>query len=59
MRLSGDRSDDRSVSLMGISKFERFFRSTAGLRVDKNDLKRYSDFVNDLPVTSEKLEARR
>jgi hypothetical protein len=35
------------VSLMGISKFERFFRSAAGLHVDKNDLKRYSDFVNE------------
>ena len=32
---------------MGIAKFERFFRSAAGLHVDKNDLKRYSDFVNE------------
>jgi hypothetical protein len=47
MRLAGNRSDDRRVSLMGISKFERFFRSAAGLHVDKNDLKRYSDFVNE------------
>jgi hypothetical protein len=47
MRLSGDRSDDRCVSVMGISKFERFFRSAAGLHVDKDDLKRYSDFVNE------------
>ena len=31
--------------LMAISKFERFFRVAAGLDVDKNDLKRYSDFV--------------
>src|ERR1700735_515205 len=47
MRSTEGRSDDRSVSLMGISKFERFFRSAAGLHVDKNDLKRYSDFVDE------------
>jgi hypothetical protein len=35
------------MSLMGVSKFERFFRSAAGLDVDKDDLKRYSDFVNE------------
>src|ERR1700733_745546 len=35
------------VLLMGIPKFESFFRSAAGLHVDKNDLKRYSDFVNE------------
>src|SRR5690348_6293007 len=34
------------VALMGIDKFERFFRVAAGLDVDKSDLKRYSDFVN-------------
>ena len=28
------------------SKFERFFREAASLDVDKDDLKRYSDFVN-------------
>jgi hypothetical protein len=32
---------------MAIAKFERFFRLAAGLDVDKSDLKRYSDFVND------------
>jgi len=31
---------------MGVAKFERFFRVAAGLDVDKQDLKRYSDFVN-------------
>ena len=31
---------------MSIPKFERFFRVAAGLDIDKNDLKRYSDFVN-------------
>jgi uncharacterized protein DUF1931 len=34
------------MSAMSIAKFERFFRVTAGLDVDKSDLKRYSDFVN-------------
>jgi hypothetical protein len=31
------------MSLMGIAKFERFFRVAD---VDKSDLRRYSDFVN-------------
>lgn len=31
---------------MNISKFERFFRMGAGLDVDKQDLKRYSEFVH-------------
>jgi hypothetical protein len=31
---------------MPVNKFERFFRVAAGLDVDKKDLKRYSDFVN-------------
>jgi len=35
------------MPLMAIAKFERFFRLAAGLDVDKADLKRYSDFVND------------
>jgi Domain of unknown function (DUF1931) len=34
------------MSAMSIAKFERFFRVTAGMDVDKSDLKRYSDFVN-------------
>lgn len=34
------------MSLMGIAKFERFFRLAASLDVDKADLKRYGDFVN-------------
>jgi Domain of unknown function (DUF1931) len=33
--------------LMAVSRFERFFRSAAGVDVDKDDLRRYSDFVND------------
>jgi hypothetical protein len=32
--------------VMGIARFERFFRTAAGLDVDKQDIKRYSDFVN-------------
>jgi Domain of unknown function (DUF1931) len=32
--------------VMGIAQFERFFRVAASLDVDKQDLKRYSDFIN-------------
>jgi uncharacterized protein DUF1931 len=35
------------VGLMGVARFERFFRVAANLDVHKNDLKRYSDFVNE------------
>jgi hypothetical protein len=35
-----------ATHVMGVAKFERFFRVAAGLDVDKQDLKRYSDFVN-------------
>jgi hypothetical protein len=31
---------------MSVAKFERFFRIAAGLDVDKQDLKHYSDFIN-------------
>jgi hypothetical protein len=34
------------MPIMGVAKFERFFRAAAGLDVDKADLKRYSDFLN-------------
>ena len=34
------------MPVVSVAKFERFFRAAAGLDVDKNDLKRYSDFVN-------------
>jgi hypothetical protein len=30
---------------MGVARFERFFRAAAGLDVDKDDLKRFDDFV--------------
>jgi hypothetical protein len=35
-----------ATHVMGVARFERLFRATAGLDVDKEDLKRYSDFVN-------------
>ncbi|MGY0057418.1 DUF1931 family protein [Streptomyces sp. LZ34] len=34
------------MTVMSIARFERFFRVAAGLDVDKNDLKRYSDFID-------------
>ena len=34
------------MPVVGVAKFERFFRRAAELDVDKDDLKRYSDFVN-------------
>jgi hypothetical protein len=34
------------MAVMGVPEFERFFRRAAGLDVDKDDLKRYSEFVN-------------
>ncbi|MGZ3351115.1 MAG: DUF1931 family protein, partial [Xanthobacteraceae bacterium] len=43
------RPIDRAVPpihVMGVARFERFFRAAAGLDVDKEDLKRYADFVN-------------
>ena len=38
--------NQRSLHVVGVTQFERFFRAAAGLDVDKSDLKRYSDFVN-------------
>lgn len=34
------------MPVMGVTRFERFFRVVAGLHVDKNDLKRYGEFVD-------------
>ena len=34
------------MPIMGVVRFERFFRAAAGLDVDKADIDRYSDFVN-------------
>ncbi|WP_084965497.1 DUF1931 family protein [Thermoactinospora rubra] len=45
------------MPLIGVSRFERFFRAAAGIDVDKEDLKRYNDFLNqklyDMLVVSE------
>jgi len=35
------------MPVMAVQRFERFFRRVGGLDVDKQDLKRYSDFVLD------------
>ncbi|MDB4872165.1 MAG: hypothetical protein JWL97_3169, partial [Gemmatimonadales bacterium] len=35
------------MELTSIAKFERFFRETASIDVDKDDLRRYNDFIND------------
>ena len=47
------------MQVMSISKFERFFRRTAALDIDKQDLKRFSDFINhklyDLLVRGEAI----
>lgn len=34
------------MPVFGVAKFERFFRAAAGLDVDKDDLKRYNEFVH-------------
>jgi hypothetical protein len=40
------REIDRSTHVMGVARFERFFRTAARLDVDKQDLKRFSEFIN-------------
>ncbi|WP_236652063.1 DUF1931 family protein [Streptacidiphilus neutrinimicus] len=40
------QSEVAVMTVMSIARFERFFRAAAGLNVHKNDLKRYSDFVD-------------
>jgi hypothetical protein len=39
-------SKSPTTHVMSVAKFEQFFRIAAGLDVDKQDLKRYSDFIN-------------
>ena len=34
------------MPVMGVSRFQRFFRVVASLDIDENDLKRYDEFVN-------------
>jgi len=36
------------MPVMGFTKFERFFRAAGGVTVDREDVKRYLDFVNDV-----------
>jgi hypothetical protein len=35
------------MELFGIARFERFFRQAAGIDIDKSDVRRFDDFVND------------
>jgi Domain of unknown function (DUF1931) len=35
------------VAVMGFTKFERFFRAAGGVTVDRDDVQRYLDFVNE------------
>ena len=56
--IAAAQSNKRPTShVMIVAKFERFFRIAAGLDVDKQDLKRHSDFINrelyDLLVRAE------
>ncbi|WP_218669397.1 DUF1931 family protein [Massilia sp. KIM] len=39
-------SPDPIMAVMNIPKFERFFRAAASLDIDKEDLRRYDEFVN-------------
>ena len=45
------------MTAVGIPTFQRFFRASAGFRVDKDDLKRCTDFLNrklyDMLVTAQ------
>jgi hypothetical protein len=41
-----DEKRGDSMAVMGVSKFERFFRAAASLDVDKDDLKRYNKFLD-------------
>jgi hypothetical protein len=35
------------MPVMGFTKFEQFFRAAASINVDRDDIRRYLDFVND------------
>lgn len=37
---------EMTTHVMGVAQFERFFRAAASLDIDKDDIKRYDDFVN-------------
>ena len=36
------------MTVTSVARFEHFFRAAAGLDIDKADLKRYTDFINDV-----------
>jgi Domain of unknown function (DUF1931) len=36
------------MPVMGLTKFEQLFRAAAAVRVDRDDMKRYLDFVNEV-----------
>ena len=36
------------MPVMGVKKFERFFRTVGGVDVDRNDIQRYLNFSNDV-----------
>jgi hypothetical protein len=35
------------MGVTSVARFEPFFRAAAGLDIDKTDLKRYTDFINE------------
>ena len=35
------------MEVFGIARFQRFFRQAAGIDIDKSDVRRFDDFVND------------
>src|ERR1700722_6812244 len=43
----GRQKEGAVMPVMGFTKFERFFRAAAAVQVDRDDVKRYLDFVND------------
>jgi hypothetical protein len=46
MIAAAQSSKSPTSHVISVARFERFFRIAAGLDVDKQDLKRYSDFIN-------------
>ena len=40
------REQEPRTRVTGFARFERFFRIAAGLQVDKEDLRRYQEFIN-------------
>jgi hypothetical protein len=37
----------RPVAVIGVTKFQNFFRAAAEVDVDRSDVRRYTDFIND------------